>query len=107
MESATTYFTGDAVPVNVESGTNVTVPFAFTVYVPWPATSRVSRLQLAFAVDVVSHNFTEVAIRVAPVPAASPVKTSITWLVLYAPLEVSLSAVGGGGTIGVNVEVAF
>jgi hypothetical protein len=31
MESATTYFTGEAVPVNVGNGSNVTVPFAFTV----------------------------------------------------------------------------
>jgi hypothetical protein len=29
--SATTYFTADAVPVNVDNGSNVTVPFAFTV----------------------------------------------------------------------------
>ena len=29
--SATTYFTGDAVPVNVDKGSNVTVPLAFTV----------------------------------------------------------------------------
>ena len=31
VESATTYFTSDAVPVNVGNGLNVTVPFAFTV----------------------------------------------------------------------------
>ena len=29
--SATTYFTGVAWPLNVDRGTNVTVPFAFTV----------------------------------------------------------------------------
>ena len=32
--SATTYFTGDATPVKLDSGSNVTVPSAFTVYVP-------------------------------------------------------------------------
>ena len=31
VESVTTYFTGDAVPVKPDAGTNVTVPFAFTV----------------------------------------------------------------------------
>lgn len=31
VESATTYFTGEAVPINVGNGSNVMVPFAFTV----------------------------------------------------------------------------
>ena len=31
VESATTYFTGDAVPENVGKGLKVTVPFALTV----------------------------------------------------------------------------
>ena len=31
VESATTYFTGDAVPLNVGSGSKVTVPSGFTV----------------------------------------------------------------------------
>ena len=31
VESATTYFTGEAVPLNVGNGSNVTVPLAFTV----------------------------------------------------------------------------
>ena len=31
VESDTTYFTGDALPLNVGDGSNVTVPFAFTV----------------------------------------------------------------------------
>ena len=66
-----------------------------------------SRSQLAFRVDVVAHNFTEVATSVAPAPATSPVNTSMTWFVSYAPVEVSLSAVGGGGIVGVNVDVAF
>ena len=78
VESATTYFTSDAVPVKVGSGSNVTVPFAFTLYVPCPATSSVSRSQLAFRVDVVAQSFTDVVSRVAPAPAASPVNTSIT-----------------------------
>ena len=107
VESATTYFTSDAVPVNVDNGVKVTVPLAFTVYVPWPETSRVSRSQLALAVAVVAQSLTDVVLSVAPAPAASPVKTSMIWLVLYAPVEVSLSAVGAGGTIGVNVDVAF
>ena len=31
VESATTYLTGDACPVNVGKGSKVTVPFAFTL----------------------------------------------------------------------------
>ena len=34
VESATTYFTGDATPVKLDNGSNVTVPSAFAVYVP-------------------------------------------------------------------------
>ena len=63
--SATTYFTGEAVPVNVGNGSNVTEPFAFTVYVPSLATVNVVKLQLAFAVEVVAHNFTVLATNVA------------------------------------------
>jgi hypothetical protein len=63
--SATMYFTGEAVPTNVGSGSNVTVPFALTVYVPSFGTVNVVRLQLAFAVEVVAHNFTVLATNVA------------------------------------------
>jgi hypothetical protein len=77
VESATTYFTGEAVPVKVGNGSNVTVPFAFTVNVPWFATVKVVRLQLAFEVPVVAHNFTEDAVSVAPEPAVSFVKGEI------------------------------
>ena len=75
--SATTYFTGVATPLKVGNGSNVTVPFAFTVYVPSPGTFNVVRLQLVFAVDVVAHNFTLLATKVAPVPAASLVRGEI------------------------------
>jgi hypothetical protein len=98
---------GVAVPVNVESGTNVTTPVVvFTVYVPSPVTVSVVPVQLAVAVPV-AHNLTVVRSRVAPDPAASPVTTSMTCAVLIEPLDVSLSAVGGGGTIGVSVLVAL
>ena len=93
--------------MNVGNGLNVTVPFVFTVYVPSPSTLSSVSEQSAFAVVVVAQSFTDVVVSVAPAPAASPVSTSITWFVSYAPLEVSLSAVGAGGTIGVNVDVAF
>jgi hypothetical protein len=39
--------------------------------VPWPATVNVVRLQEAFAVDVVAHNFTLLAINVAGFAAES------------------------------------
>jgi hypothetical protein len=77
VESVTTYFTGVAVPLNVGRGSNVTVPFAFTVYVPSPATVRVVRLQLALAVLVVAHNFTLLAIKVAGDVTVSFVKMEI------------------------------
>ena len=82
------------------------VPLAFTAYVPSFGTVNVVRLQLAFAVAVVEHNLTEVGTNVAPDPAESFVNGEIVWLVSYAPVEVSFVAVGTGGTIGVNVDVA-
>jgi hypothetical protein len=69
--SATTYFTGEAVPRNVGNGSKVIVPFAFTVYVPSFGTVNVVRLQLAFAVEVVAHNFTDEGTNVAPEPGVS------------------------------------
>jgi hypothetical protein len=65
------YFTGEAVPTNDGNGSKVTVPFALTVYVPSFGTVNVVRLQLAFAVDVVAHNFTLLATKVAGVVAES------------------------------------
>ena len=64
------------------------------------------RLQLAFAVEVVAQSFTLPATKVAPVPGESFVRGEIVWLVSYAPVEVSFVAVGVGGTVGVNVDVA-
>lgn len=104
--SCTTYFTGEAVPVKVGNGSKVTVPFAFTVYVPWFATTNEVELQLAFAVNVDAHNFTLLATSVAGDVAKSFVSTEMSWLVSKAPLEVSFTAIGGAGTTGVNVEVA-
>jgi hypothetical protein len=69
-------------------------------------TVNVDKLQLALAVEVVAHNFTELAVNVAPDPAASFVSGEIVWLVSYAPVDVSFDAVGTGGTLGVNVDVA-
>ena len=71
IPSCTTYFTGDAVPLKVGYGSKVTVPFAFTVYVPSFGTSRNERLQLASAVDVVAHSFTDEASSAESVPAES------------------------------------
>jgi hypothetical protein len=79
--SCTAYFTGEAVPVNEESGSNVTVPFAFTVYVPSPATVNVVRLQLAFAVDVDEHKRTVLGTNVAGEVTVSFVRTEIVWFV--------------------------
>ena len=78
VESVTAYFTGAAVPLNVGNGSNVTVPLAFTVYVPSPATVKVGNVQLLFAVAVVAHNFTDVATNVTGETTVSFVKTEIT-----------------------------
>jgi hypothetical protein len=77
VESATTYFTGEASPVKEGSGSKVTVPFALTVYVPSPEIVNVVRLQLALAVLVVAHNFTLLAIKVAGDVTVSFVKMEI------------------------------
>ena len=96
-----------ATPLKVGNGSNVTVPLAFTVYVPWFATVNVVKSHEEFAVAVVAHNFTLDATIVAGVVAVSLENGLITWLVSYAPDDVSLLATGGAGITGVNVEVAF
>ena len=107
LVSATTYFTAVATPVKDDNGSKVTVPLAFTVYVPCPATSSVVKSHNAFAVAVVAHNFTLVATMVAGVVAVSLVKIVIVWFVSYAPDDVSFTATGAGGMTGVKVDVAF
>jgi hypothetical protein len=103
--SATTYFTGEAVPTNDGNGSNVTVPFTLTVYVPSFGTVNVVKLQLAFAVDVVAHNFTVLATKVAGFVAESLLNGEIVWLVSYAPVDVSFTPTGGAGITGVRVDV--
>jgi hypothetical protein len=94
FESATTYLIGVAVPANVDNGVNVTTPVVvFTVYVPSPAMVSDVAVHTELSVPV-AHSRTEDGINVAPVPATSPVSTSITCAVLDAPEEVSGSAVG-------------
>ena len=108
VESATTYFAGVVtVPLKDGSGSKVTVPLALAVYVPSLATVSESKVQLVVGVEVVAHNFTEEGVNVAPAPAASFVRTVIVWFVSYAPVDVSFTAVGAGGTTGVRVDVAF
>ena len=60
MVSVAWYFTAVAVPVNEGSGSNVTVPFAFTVYVPWLAIVNDVWVQLfgVCALGATPHNFT-------------------------------------------------
>ena len=94
VESAATYFTGEAVPTKVGNGSNVTVPFAFAVYVPSPATVNVDNVQLPFAVLVVAHNLTDDAVIVSDALGVSFVRTVMTWLVSYAPLDVSSARTG-------------
>jgi hypothetical protein len=77
--SATTYFTGDATPVNVASGTKVTVPAAFTVYVPWPVTVNVVNVHFVKSASVEDgHNLTDDASSAAGDVAESFANTAIT-----------------------------
>jgi hypothetical protein len=102
-ELATTYLIGVAVPVNVDSGTNVTTPVVVsTEYVPSPAIVSDVAVHNELSVPV-AHNRTEDGINVAPVPAVSPVSTSITCAVFDAPDDVSLSALGATPQIAYNV----
>jgi hypothetical protein len=102
-EFATTYLIGVAVPANVDNGVNVTTPVVvFTVYVPSPAMVSDVAVHTKSSVPVV-HSRTEDGINVAPVPATSPVSTSITCAVLEAPEEVSLSALGATPQMANNV----
>jgi hypothetical protein len=75
--SATTYFTGVATPAKVGNGLNVTVPFAFTVYVPSFGTVNDVNVHEAFAVVVVAHNFRLAGTKVAGLVAESFVKGEI------------------------------
>ena len=97
-----------AFPKNVGSGTKLTVPSLFTVYVPSPATVRVVPEHTATALaptDEAAHIFTDVATRVVPVPAAS-LETGVSFCALFhGPLDVSSTSVGAGGIIGVRVDV--
>jgi hypothetical protein len=102
-EFATTYLIGVAVPANVDNGVNVTTPVdVSTVYVPSPAMVSDVAVHTESSVPVV-HSRTEDGINVAPVPATSPVSTSITCAVLEAPEEVSLSALGATPQMAYNV----
>jgi hypothetical protein len=102
-ELATTYLTGVAVPANVDSGVNVTTPVVvLTVYVPSPAIVSDVAVHNALSVPV-AHSRTEEGTKVAPVPAVSPVSTSITCAVFDAPEEISLSALGATPQIAYNV----
>jgi hypothetical protein len=69
-ESVAWYVIAVAVPLNVGSGSNVTVPFAFTVYVPSLATVNDVALQPG-TVCPVAHNLTVVAINGKDDPTVS------------------------------------
>jgi len=93
--------------VKLGSGSNVTVPFELTVYVPWLATVNVVKVHEAFAVEVVAHSFTVNGSKIAGAVAVSFDNGEIVWLVSYAPDDVSFTASGGAGIVGVKVDVAF
>ncbi len=73
---------------------------------PSPATVNDVRLHEAFAVDVDEHKRTVLGTNVAGDVTVSFVRTEIVWFVSYAPDDVSLTATGGAGITGVNVDVA-
>ena len=94
----------------------MTSPVAgFTQYLPSAVTNglpcdgtRLQFVEVNGAVAEVGQNFNELNTNGAlGAPGVSLPKGEIVWFVSYAPATfVSLFATGGGGTIGVNVEVA-
>ena len=99
-------------PVYVDSGTKVTVPSVFTVYVPWPLIVNVVALQLGTAdsstVGVAEssapHNFTVVAFSVYPVAALSLERGLMVCVAPCTSIFVLGEAVGAGITVGVIVD---
>jgi hypothetical protein len=93
--------------LNVGSGSNVTVPFALTVYVPSLATVNVVALhEGADCPD--AHNFTEVATNgKLEDPGVSFEVGVMVWFVSQFPVEVSFTAAGKGGKPTVGVIVAL
>jgi hypothetical protein len=89
----------------------VTVPFAFTVYVPWFAIVNEVCVQLfgVCALGATPHNFTVDATNGAVgSPGVSLVNGEIVWFVSQFPVFVSGLAVGARGarTVGVIVVLA-
>ena len=85
----------------------MTVPFAFTVYVPSPGTVTDVCVQL-FGVSTgeIPHNFTEDGTHCAD--GVSFVNTAITWFVSYGPVFVSSTTViAGAMTVGVIVALSI
>ena len=78
IESVTEYITAVAVPIKSGSGSKVTVPSEFTVYVPWPVMLSVVAVQLG-AVSDGPHNMTLLATKVVPLPATSFASWLIVW----------------------------
>ena len=96
-------------PVNDDSGSNVTEPSGFTVYVPSPGTvSEVFEQVFGVSAGLIPHNFTDVVNNGKSVaPAGSLPKGVYVWFVSYASVIASGKAVGTGGgpTVGVIVEL--
>ncbi|CAB4593345.1 unannotated protein [freshwater metagenome] len=98
------------------SGSNVTIPVAgSTQYLPSAVTNGLPSLgtseqfvDVNGAVALTGQNFKlERTNGADAAPGASLLKGEIVWFVSYAPASfVSFNATGGGGTTGVNVDVA-
>jgi hypothetical protein len=99
-ESATTYFTGVAVPVKVGSGSKVTLPSTLAAQVPSLATVNDEVVHEASLVAT-AHTRTDWGSKVVPAADVSFSSTRIVWFVSYAPLDASPTTVGGGTTEGV------
>ena len=90
-------------------GTNVTVPSEFTVYLPTSGTDNEDKLQLVAlngAVAFVGHNFKDDAFNEVDDAAESFDSGDKTCVSNCSSTDESGFTVGGGGTIGVNVDVA-
>ena len=90
--------------MKVGSGLKVTVPFAFTVYTPSPATVTVVWVQDgAVSKGEIPHNLRVLKLNGAVVSGSSFASTLMIWFLSKAPDEISFRAFGigrvGGGIV--------
>jgi hypothetical protein len=95
------------VPSKPATGEKEMVPSSWIVYVPFPATLSVCKLQSAAFEDIDGQSLRELASSVAEESAAeSLLSTAILWVAPAAPTGESRFAVGAKGALTTNCAVA-